>query len=225
VRTKLITTKLVLVVLVSVAAIVISLNAGGGLEPDGPPGPAMHTLDEIYNAVVSPNEPSARPMAYDMFLKIEGVPGESTDKDHRDWIEILSYSHGVTMSVEPGVVGGGRTTARSEHRDFSVVKEMDKASPKLALHCCKGDRLTNIKLELCRTDGGREKYMEYERRDVIVTAVRPQGDPASGGDRPTEEVTLNYGKIAWTYTEFDPNTRLPVGDVEAQWDVTLNEGH
>jgi len=27
--------------------------------------------------------------AYDAFLKIDGIPGESTDDKHKDWIEIL----------------------------------------------------------------------------------------------------------------------------------------
>ena len=34
-------------------------------------------------------------MAVDMFLKIDGVDGESTDSAHDKWIEILSYSHGL----------------------------------------------------------------------------------------------------------------------------------
>ena len=29
----------------------------------------------------------------DAFIKIEGCPGESTDDKHRDWIELVSYSH------------------------------------------------------------------------------------------------------------------------------------
>jgi bacteriocin-like protein len=32
--------------------------------------------------------------AYDAFLKIDGIPGESTDDKHKDWIEILSFNHG-----------------------------------------------------------------------------------------------------------------------------------
>ena len=30
-------------------------------------------------------------MAFDAFLKIEGIDGESTDDKHQKWIEILSY--------------------------------------------------------------------------------------------------------------------------------------
>ena len=34
-------------------------------------------------------------MAVDMFLKLEGVTGESQDKDHKEWIDIFSFSLGL----------------------------------------------------------------------------------------------------------------------------------
>ncbi len=37
-------------------------------------------------------------LAFNTFLKIDGVKGESTTDSHKDWIEILSYSHKVTRS-------------------------------------------------------------------------------------------------------------------------------
>ncbi len=29
--------------------------------------------------------------AYDSFLKIDGIRGESADSNHKDWIEVLGY--------------------------------------------------------------------------------------------------------------------------------------
>lgn len=36
-------------------------------------------------------------MAFDAFLKIDGIPGESTDDKHKEWIEIASYRQGVSQ--------------------------------------------------------------------------------------------------------------------------------
>lgn len=36
-------------------------------------------------------------MALDMFLKIDGIPGESTDARHRDEIDVLSYNWGESQ--------------------------------------------------------------------------------------------------------------------------------
>ncbi len=164
-------------------------------------------------------------MAFDCFLKIEGVPGESTDDKHKDWIELLSYSHGVSQTGSGSVSSaGGRSAERCDHDDFSIVKTMDKASPKLSLFCCNGTHIGSIKMELCRATGDKQRYMEYDLSDVIVSSVRPGGSAQGGEALPLEEVSFNYGKIAWVYTETDHKTGKPKGDVKAHWDLSTNKG-
>jgi len=36
----------------------------------------------------------------DYFLKLDGIPGESTDAKHKDEIELVSFSWGVTQHAE-----------------------------------------------------------------------------------------------------------------------------
>ena len=115
-------------------------------------------------------------MAFDAFLKIATIPGESTDDKHAGWIEISSFSHGVSQASSGSVSsGGGRSAERCDHQDFSIVKSLDKASPKLALACCKGEHINEVIIELCRSGGDKQKYMEYKLTDVIVSSVRPGG--------------------------------------------------
>lgn len=164
-------------------------------------------------------------MAFDAFLKIDGIPGESTDDKHKDWIEVLSYSHGL---AQPGAgarsSGGAASAERCNHQDFSVVKVLDKASAKLALHCCNGKHIGSVKLELCRATGDKQKYMEYVLTDVIVSSVRPGGSSHGGEQLPLEEASFNYGKIEWIYTATDHKTGKPAGDVKANWSVVENKG-
>ncbi len=164
-------------------------------------------------------------MAFDCFLKIDGVDGESSDDKHADWIELLSFSHGVSQSSSGAASsGGGRSAERCDHQDFSVVKTLDKASPKLSLFCCNGTHIASVKMELCRAGGDKQKYMEFAMSDVIVASVRPGGSAEGGEALPLEEVSFNYGKIEWTYTETDHKTGKPKGDVKANWDLTTNKG-
>ncbi len=164
-------------------------------------------------------------MAFDCFLKIDGVDGESTDDKHSDWIELLSFSTGVSqISSGAASSGGGRSAQRCDHQDFSVVKTLDKASPKLALYCCNGTHIKEVTVELCRAGGDKQKYMEYKMSDVIVTSARPGGSAQGGEALPLEEVSFNYGKIEWTYTETDHKTGKPKGDVATNWDLTSNKG-
>ena len=77
-------------------------------------------------------------MAGDCFLKIDGIPGESTDDKHKDWIEVMSYSSGVSqMAGGDRSTGGAATQGRCDHQDISIVKALDKASPTLNLFAAK----------------------------------------------------------------------------------------
>jgi type VI secretion system secreted protein Hcp len=162
-------------------------------------------------------------MAFDAFLKIDGIDGESTDDKHKEWIEILSYSHGVSQPTSATLSSGGlRSAERSDHQDFSIVKTLDKASPKLNLFVSSGAHIPEITLELCREGEDRQCYMKYRLTGVIVSAVQPEGSTQS--DKPLESVSFNYGKIEWIYTETDPETGTAKGDVRASWDVVSDTG-
>jgi type VI secretion system secreted protein Hcp len=162
---------------------------------------------------------------FDMFLKITGVPGESTDDAHTGWIEILSYSHGISQPGS-GLVssGGARSVERSQHEDFSITKQLDKASPKLSLSACNGTHIEEVTLELCRVGEDRQTFMVYTLTDVIVASIRPSGTGAGAEMLPIEEVTFSYREIQWTYTEVDPRTGKAKGDVETHWDLEANKG-
>jgi len=164
-------------------------------------------------------------MAFDCFLKIEGIPGESTDDKHKDWIELLSYSYGVSQpSSGQRSTGGAASAERCNHTDFSVVKALDKASAKLFLFCCKGDHINSVKVELCRATGDKQKYMEYAMSDVLVSSYRPGGSAQGGESLPLEEVGFNYGKIELIYTATDHKTGRSAGDVKGFWDLVANKG-
>lgn len=113
---------------------------------------------------------------------------------------------------------------RCDHQDLAIVKPLDKASPKLAVYCCKGTPINEVRMHLCGATGEKQKYMEYVLSDVIITSVRPGGSAQSGENVPLEEVTFNYSKIEWIYTELDPKGIKPKGDIKASWDTKSNEG-
>ena len=164
-------------------------------------------------------------MAWDAFLKIDGIPGESTDDKHKNEIEILSYSWGTSQpSSGARSTGGAGTSERVNINDFSVVKSVDKASPKLMLHCCNGKHIKEATLELCRATGDKQKYLVYKMTDVVVSASKSGGTGTGSDPLPTETVSFNFGKMEQTYTATDHKTGKAAGDVKANWDQVANKG-
>src|SRR5258705_13612516 len=70
----------------------------------------------------------------DMFLKIDGVEGESLDDKHKNEVELLSFSFGATQPGSAGH-GGGSGVGNGHGHDFQFFKDFDKASPKLFQAC------------------------------------------------------------------------------------------
>lgn len=163
-------------------------------------------------------------MAFDAFLKVDTVPGESQDSGHKDWIEILGYNHEIIQpaSASASTAGGG-TAERCEHKDFEITKFIDKASPKLYEACCKGSHLKEVIIELCRAGGDKVKYMEIKMEKVIVSRISPIGDPKGKDAFPSEKVCFNYGTIGWTYTQQKRDDGSGGGNVAAGWSLIENK--
>jgi type VI secretion system secreted protein Hcp len=136
-------------------------------------------------------------MAVDAFLKIDGIPGESTDEKHKNWIEVLSFTQGLSQPASAASSTGGRTSERVNASDFSIMKVVDKSSPVLAVACCSGRHIKEIKLEVCEASGDKHPYLIYTLEDAIISSYQPSG--SQGGDKPMEQVSFNFGKITWEY--------------------------
>jgi type VI secretion system secreted protein Hcp len=76
-------------------------------------------------------------MAIHMFLKLDKINGEATNKDHKDEIEVLSWNWGMSQSGSAHV-GSGTGTAGVSVGDLSIVKYVDKSTPTIIKYCCQG---------------------------------------------------------------------------------------
>lgn len=136
------------------------------------------------------------------YVKVDGVDGNSTDKAHPKWIEILGFRHGISQATSARSLSGHGATERADVGDFSVLKALDKTSPKLYLKCAKGERIPTVTVELARASGDSLTYMKWVLKDVIISSVTPSGASSEVEHErfPTEEVTFNFGEIEWEYT-------------------------
>ena len=158
-------------------------------------------------------------MAFNAFLNLGDIKGESTDKDHKDWVMITQFDHEVTQP--PSVTqktAGGRTAEAVQHSEFSIVKLVDAATPKLYEAACKGTHIPEVTVECWRAGGDPIKYYEIKLKEVLISGVVANGDPTAQHGFPTETVKMTYGAIEWTYTKQKADGTAG-GNVAAKWSL------
>jgi type VI secretion system secreted protein Hcp len=155
--------------------------------------------------------------AFDTFLKIDGIPGESTDDKHKAEIYIESWSFGASQSGSMATGGGA---GKVSMQDFTFTKSLDKSSPKLFEALATGQHLKEAKLVLRSAGGSQLEYLVITFSDVLVSSYSTSG--SSGGDRPTESVSLNFAQIKMSYVEQDAKG-APGAATEFGWDLKANK--
>src|SRR6187455_3053794 len=131
-------------------------------------------------------------MAVDIFLQLEGIKGESKDAKHKDQIDVLSWSWGMSQSGTAHM-GGGAGAGKVSVQDLNFTHYIDKSSPILMLHCCNGKHIKKAKLFVRKAGEEPLEYPTVEMEDLPVSQRSAGG--SHGEDRLTENVTLNLAKV------------------------------
>lgn len=157
-------------------------------------------------------------MAVDMFLKLDGIKGESADHKHKDEIHIESFSWGMSQTGVHGSGGGGGAGKVSVH-DISITKHLDKASAAMMLHCCSGKHIPNGLITVRKAGDKPLEYLKIKLTDILISGVQEAGH---GSELLTENVTLNFAKFHVEYQEQKADgSGVPGG--EMGWDVKANQ--
>ncbi len=158
-------------------------------------------------------------MAVDMFLAIKGeIDGEAQDDKHKDEIDVLAWSWGLSNSGSFHA-GGGGGAGKANFQDISITKWIDKSSAILMVYCAKGDHFTNAKLTVRKSGAKPLEYLIIEMEKVLITSISTGG--SGGEDKLTENVSLNFAKVEVKYKEQKPDGS---GGPEKtfKWDIAAN---
>jgi type VI secretion system secreted protein Hcp len=158
-------------------------------------------------------------MAFDAYLKLDGVEGEATDKGFEKQINILSFSWGVSNPSTP--IGTGAGAGKVSVSDFSVMKWTDKSSANLFQSCCSGKHYPKATLTLRKAGGDKPvDYLKYEFKTLFVTSLQWSGS-RGGDDVPTESVSFSFASVEVTYTEQSEKGAAAKPQI-AGWDFKQN---
>jgi type VI secretion system secreted protein Hcp len=161
-------------------------------------------------------------VAIDVYLQIDGIKGESADNAHKDWIECSSVDFGVIQPRSASASSsGGHTAERCEHKDISVSKLADLATPLLLEQCSMGKTIPKAKFDFMRADadGKRVTYFNIELENVLISSVTPS---VSEGNIMHENVSIKYAKVKWKYVQQKISGGAG-GNTAGGWDLSKNQ--
>ena len=160
-------------------------------------------------------------MASDFFIKLDGIDGESYDKAHSKWIEVIDFEHGSMQNVATGRVSD--VAGRGQFKPFAFTHLVDKATPKLQQYCMSGQKIAKANFAVCRAIGGSQvPVYEVTLENVKVLSATIEGKETDNGSiLPVEHVELVAGKITWKVTPIKPDNTKD-GAVEANFNQIEN---
>ena len=160
-------------------------------------------------------------MASDIFLKLDGIPGESQDDKHKDQIEVESFSWGESNAGAHLATGAGAGAGRVSMQDFHFSAKVSKASPLLMNACATGKHIATGQLSVAHVSAERSSpdYLVYKFTTVVISSFTQGGSAAD--DRPVENVSFAFAKVAVEYKPQKSSGELGAA-VNFGWDLKLN---
>lgn len=109
-------------------------------------------------------------MAIDIFLKLAGIKGESTNTQHREEIDVASFSWGLSQQRTTSS-GSAAGASKASFQDLNVVTNVSQASPQLFLASAAGRHIETAVLT-CRKAGGspQQDFLKYTLSDVLIVS-------------------------------------------------------
>src|SRR5215471_17642832 len=163
--------------------------------------------------------PMPNPLA-NIYLKLDGIDGESTAKNHKKEIDVFSYEQGIDQSVFHSGSGGASAVGKAKFAPVRFRKNVDLASIPMLLACAQGKSIKDAVFTFTRGASGFEFY-KVTLNHVLITHMFQRAGTGEqypltftaldAGDTDNgflDEVTLDYRQIRWEY-----RTQKPSGTV------------
>lgn len=143
-------------------------------------------------------------------MKFGAINGNTTTEGFKNWIELDSFTFGVSRGVSSGAGGATRESSAPSISEIVVTKHFDTSSAKLYQDSVAGTFDTKVEIKMTTTTKNKvETFLTYELKDCGVSSY----SLSSGGDNPIESLSLNFTNIMVTPTPLDISGQIKKGDV------------
>ena len=151
------------------------------------------------------------------FLQIGDIKGESTERNHKDWVDINSFSWGISNSGSIGS-GGGGSAGKAIFSPLSWTQNLDSSVPLMYVGVASGKHYRSATLDVGNISANSTSvYFQMVFDDVIQSSLNISG----AGDRPGASGSLMYSKLTMTYRPQRDDGSLGA-PIIGGWDLNKN---
>jgi type VI secretion system secreted protein Hcp len=151
-------------------------------------------------------------MAVDYFLKLDGIEGESADSNHKNEIQLMSWSWGASQ-VSSVAGTGGSGAGKADLSDFSLMTYFDKATPKFFKSIGAGTHIASGTLSAVKSGAQGKPYLKVDFAEIFVTSLQISGS----SEVPTAAISFTYNEIKIDYSVQDEK-----GNLKSTGPITYN---
>lgn len=144
-----------------------------------------------------------------IYMKYGDIKGDVTQSDHKEWLDIGSFQFGVGRAIMTPVGStANRESSTASVSEVTVTKQMDASGPKFFLEACIGAKGKEVKFDFVQTGDPGATYLTITLSDALVSGY----SVSSGGDRPSESISINFTKVEVKYvgTKTDTGAAPPI---------------
>ena len=153
-----------------------------------------------------------------IYMNFPGISGDTITRGFENQIQVDSFQWGVERAIS-SPVGGIREAGAPHVGEITITKLMDKASPLLLQSSLVGQAVSPVTITFVKEAGtGPVRYAEYTLDNVLISGY----SVSSGGDNPTESLSLSFTKITFKFTPTNPDGS-PGTPIQTTYDLALGK--
>lgn len=159
-------------------------------------------------------------MPSNAFMKLGEIKGNSRDEFHKDWVVVELATLPIHRTMPEGRHGGQRVQGAPTLGNVLVTRQLDKSSPPLLLACLHAATFDFVELHFCTQIEGRARpYLKIKLGDVILQSYNVTCQAGEHAPIPTENISLNYASIEYTFVELNDQTGQVRNQVMAAYEI------
>ena len=137
-----------------------------------------------------------------IYMKYTGINGDVTEEGHKQWIECSSCQFGVGRAIGGTASGAakGREASLCNVSEITITKPADSSSQNLMREAMIGAVPgKQVKFDFVTTGAGdqAQTYTTFTLEECMISGF----SLSTGGDRPSESLSLNFTKIEYQMSQ------------------------